>query len=311
MRHPTTTPTQVAEAAAAIAGEGKTPSIRTVIARIGGGSPNHVGPLLKEWVLCQTPKLVPVFLDMAVVEAIVLQIRTVAAATSADKDVKLRVAEDNAALLSNSCTDLESHLRDQQTALDTMGDRLQHQDGQLEERQRELEALRTDSTASAERSRSALAAERAVTEDLRQQLVSASLRLESLPRLEHALEESELLLQATTDDSMKARESAAVALAQIQDLARRVVELSGREGSLQKELVGSKSELTKAWEGERFLRVEMQKLVGQLAAAQGQCALLGARLSNRNRDVGRGRPPQVSRGLVPPTPIKSGLDSSN
>jgi chromosome segregation ATPase len=295
-----TTPAQVAEAAAAIEKDGQIPSIRRVIARLGGGSPNYIGPLLKDWkVSRQASDSSPIALDQGVSDAIVHQIRSAVSHAVAEAHAQLREAEDNAALLARSCCRLEDQLRERQLALDAANGRLQQQQGQLDARECELEALRVDSAAAIAEYRASAAAERGTAEDLREQHVLATVRLEALPHLEKALEEREQCLHAANADVARAHEDAAVATALSEAQKQRAMEAADREGTLRKELGGLQVELAKAWQGERSLRIEVQHLVSQAATAEGRCAALEAQLARLNRRAdGEDVPPKVDSRLA-------------
>lgn len=288
MTQNTTAASRVAEAAIAIQKRGKAPSIRSVIAELGAGSPNQIGPLLKTWKDSQLPtQVAPVELDEVVIEAIRRQLIRAATEAAATAQAQAEVAEDNAALLATSCRNLEVQLLERQAELEAANGRARQQEGQLEERHRELEALRNASAADIADSRAIAAGERATAEDLRQQLVRATLRLEALPHLEKALEEREQALSTAISDIARARQGEAVAVAQLQAQQQRALEAGQREGELRKQASKLEADLARAWEVERSLRVEAQQHAAQAAAVLARCAVLEAQLKPLAQPAGR------------------------
>lgn len=267
----------VLAAAKKIESRGETASIRKVIAEIGYGSPNYIGPLLKKRRAPATEEQQPVVeLDPAMIEAIKRQLARTAAEVKAAAESLINAAEDNATLLANSCQELEERLVAVQAELDSTKGVVRQQAGQLEERTRELENVRSDTAAAIAELRSMANGERQIAEDLRQQLVKAKLRLESLPRLEKALEEHQQLLAHANEAVAAARQEAAVATAGEIAQEARAEEAAAREGALRKDAAHAQAELARAWEGERRLRMEVQQLSQRAAVAEGRCAVLEA-----------------------------------
>ncbi|MCV2366576.1 DNA-binding protein [Roseateles oligotrophus] len=276
-----TTAHQVADAATAIEQEGAVPSIRRVIARLGGGSPNHIGPLLGAWKMTrQSVASTPVELDQSVVDSIARQIRNVASQATAAVEAQLREMEDNAALLAQSSGSMEAQLREKQAELDGASRQLQQQHGRLEALVAELETLRSDSAEAIAESRSEAMSERAAAEDLRRQLVRATMLLESLPRLEKLLQDRDQSLQAANVDLAKAREVAAVAAENATAQQQRADEAGERESALRKELASLRVELAEAWQCERALRLEVQALVSQAASSDARFSELSRQFAS-------------------------------
>lgn len=283
-----TAASRVAEAAVAIQKRGKAPSIRGVIAELGAGSPNHIGPLLKAWKDSQLPmQVAPIEVDVAVIEAIGRQLIRSAADATANAQAKAEVAEDNAALLASSCSNLEVLLHEKQAELEAAVGRARQQEGQLGERQRELEELRNTSAADIADARAIAASERATAEDLRQQLVRATLRLEALPHLEKVLEEREQALSTAISDIARARQGEAVAVAQLQAQQERALEAGQRESEVRKQASKQEADMARAWDVERALRIEVQQHAGQAAVALSRCATLEVQLKPFLEHLGR------------------------
>ena len=269
--------TLVAEAARKIESRGEVPSIRKVIAEMGYGSPNHVGPRLKKYRKARSGVQDPaVELDPALLDFLRAQLARTASEASAALEAQLKTAEDNASLLVNSCQELEERLRATQAQLEHVQGIVKQQAGQLEERMRELDNLRTDSAAAIAELRSSVDIERQNAEDLRQQLVKAALRLEAVPTLESSLQDHQQLVLQANDRTAEARQDAAVASAQAEAQKARADESMAREAALRLEVAALQGEVVKAWESERALRIEHQQLARQAAISEGRCALLEA-----------------------------------
>lgn len=275
------------QAVADLEGRGDTLSLRRLAADMRA-SPNRIAPKLRRLReirdgktrlstdIVPGPKPTALDLNPALIEAIRSHLTKSAREVSASLEAQLKAAEDNASLLVDCCQDLETQLTATQAELDLARGVARQQAGQLEERMRELDTVRQETSRAFAELKSTCDGERQVAEELRQQLVRATLRLEAVPRLEASVDEHRELLAKASDALAQARQEAAVAVAQAAAHQDRADEAAQREAALRRDNSEIQAELARAWEGERTLRIEVQQLARAAAIAEGRCALLEA-----------------------------------
>jgi len=132
----------VATAAKSISDGGKQPSVRSVIALIGGGSPNAVLPLLNEWKSSRPdPQHSDVVLDPAIAQLIARQVETAATHAAAAADAKVIEVQADADLIAETGRAVEKLNEQLQKELEQSRAQIQQLTGQLEARAQEIEKV--------------------------------------------------------------------------------------------------------------------------------------------------------------------------
>ncbi len=273
----------VGAAATGILQAGGKPSIRNVIDLMGGGSPNHVGPLLKLWRSRQRPAhAAEITVDHAVAEAIAAQLVRATSAAALDTQTELATALDDNKLLAEVGRELEQRVASLQADLNASDAQVQHLGGQLVERSRELLTVRDETSAALTSAQGKAQAERETAESLRQDLARATLRLEALPRLESQLEDLDRRLSAASNSQAEAAQAAAVATATATAESKRADDAAQREVLAGGQLDKLGKALEDARQLERSMREQAQLAAAALATAEGKLA--GAHAETRQME---------------------------
>ncbi len=150
----------VRAAADALAAEGVTPSVRSVTAKIGGGSPNTVSMHLRQW-REQRPAVEAqrrIVLDERIHDLLATQIADAVATATRTATEERDARADDLAEVEQRAAALENQLDQAETRVAELTDRVQHQGGQLEALRAELDAARADSAASIQQAKAEAAA---------------------------------------------------------------------------------------------------------------------------------------------------------
>lgn len=219
----------IAAAAEALQAAGQTVSVRAVTAAIGGGSPNTVLPLLREWKAGRPLiKASQTELDPKIGAVIGEQMQLVAAAAAKAAEERAASAEDDLQALSEAQTMSEKQInallaeRDDDMAL-------------MSEMKEQIQAAKAAAAAAAERTaaeaqtlRSDLATERQRLETANAALVRAEMRLEVVPGLNAEIERLKSALDASQAARQTAEQAAAVLAAKLEAAERRATEAEAR-----------------------------------------------------------------------------------
>lgn len=274
----------VTAAANAVLQAGGTPSIRNVTGLMRGGSPNHVGPLLKIWRSGQKPShAAEIAVDHAVAEAIAAQLVRATSDATCNIQADFAIALDDNKLLAEVGRELEQRTTSLQTALDAASAQVQQLRGQLDERSRELQSVRDETAAAVVAAQAKATQERESAEGLRQELVRATLRLEALPRLESQVQDLDQRLAEASKSLAEAGQAAAVAAAKAAAESKRADEAAQREAVAGGQLDKLENELAEARQLERSLREQAQVAAAALATAEGKLAGAQAETSQLER----------------------------
>lgn len=258
----------VAKACEDLTREGKRPTVNAVRIRIGGGSPNEVAPLIKKWKATQPEvALQEITLDPSIARLIAQQMAAYAADAARVAEARAAEAEENVQCLTEAGQLLELRLAQMQTDLDSCYSQVQQLTGQLVERAQEVEIVRGDSRAAVQASEVKAASERAVAEDLRQELVRAQIRVESLAGLEHALTSVQHELKAANEALAGAMQSAAVSDARAVAATERAQHAEGREAALRVETTKLREEVAQGHASAQRLAATLAKVSADLAAS--------------------------------------------
>jgi chromosome segregation ATPase len=222
------TASAVAQACEAIKAEGNKPSVRTVRARLGGGSPNDIAPLLADWKKgVRVVEAQPIQISKAIHDAIADQIRTEAGAAQKD-------AAESQAALEADVEELTTAGRAAEALVKTLDAELEGAKGQVQSLIGQIDQLRADGERikreAAEQirtteDRAAAAVAKAEDEASRERkdreatiasLGQANARLEALPRLEGENERLRAELEQARTEAAKQHELSAVATATLE-----------------------------------------------------------------------------------------------
>ncbi len=271
----------VAAAAQSIVERGGRVSVRTVIAALGGGSPNVVSPLVTEWKVRQAALPVPnLTIDPGIVQLIAKQVFTAVAEATAEADARAAEISADSETIAEAGRAAEALAARLQLDLNTANERLQQQTGQLEERAREIQQVKADCAEQVAVALEKAQSERDTAESVRQDLVRANIRVEAVPRLEaenmalqNRLREAETTLAA-------ARQSEAVATAKQGSETVRASECMAREKLALEQIQRLESALDESRVRERATSDRAQQLERELAVAQTNLAALKVKVSS-------------------------------
>lgn len=251
---------RVAEAARQLSDKGQKPTVRAVMAELGGGSPNAVLPLLKQWKTSE-PALRPpeITLDPGIVQLLTRQIATLTQDATADMAQQLEALQADADVLGAAGQLAEQRVQSLQVELEEARAQAQLQAAQLEARAQDMLELKSESERQVAGAHAKAEQERLAAEAVRQELVRAHIRIEAVPRYELEIAALKDGLREAEQAVALARQEAAVATARFDAEARRVQEAAEREKSAQALILRQDKELSSARAQERVERERAQK----------------------------------------------------
>lgn len=261
----------VAAACEALTIEGMRPSVRAVITRLGGGSPNVVLDFQRQWKAGRpVVKALDIQLDPRVNQIIAEQISKAIIAASAAAEADRTEAEETLDTVSKTCKDAESKVDVLEADLYTASAQVQTLTGQVDQLKTAAAQAKSEAIAAiqAEQVRTAaeiaktaadLAAERAAAETARIALAKAELRLEAVPRIEKEIEQVRIELAAERVKSAEQHEFAAVAVAMRQSIESHLADLH-------KAIATAEAATAAAFAEAKKSAAEAAELRGQLAA---------------------------------------------
>lgn len=219
----------VAAAAAALAESAQRPTVRAIMATLGGGSPNTILPHLRAWQAARPSiKTADVSIDPRIagilaeqIAATVAQATLAAEARATDLEADAEVVADAGRLAEARADELAGEVNRVQTEN-------QQLTGRLDALTNEIEKLKQESAAAIANARADTQREREAAELSRQSLVRAELRLESMPALQQQLVQLREQLDATQIARTTAEQDAAVAKAEKLAAERQAEDFRGR-----------------------------------------------------------------------------------
>lgn len=283
----------VTAAAESIEQEGHEPGVRSVRDKLGGGSHTTIMPFLRTWKEARAARDErSIDIDPAIGDLMRAQLVKAMAQASRKAELRAKEAEDAFDELAKQMTETEAQLNASNAALaTTQAQLLQHQ-GLLQAKEQEMDALKVRTAATVAEADQRAERERAQAEAVRQELVRASLRLEQVPDLQAALDQSRQLLKASHDDVARAQLSAAVATSHAHAQEQRANETAARESRLGQQLQRLQEAREKALEADRTSQKEILRLSTMVSALDARCAVQGAeidRLRDAQKDIGDSR----------------------
>lgn len=257
----------VAKACADLTKEGLKPTVNAVRARLGGASPNDVAPLIKVWKGKQ-PAVAreEITLDPSIARLIAQQMASLAAHAAQAAEARAAEAEENVQTLTENGQLLEVRITQLQAQLEACQAQVQQQAGQLAERAQEIETVRNDCHAAVQASETKAANERAIAEGLRQELVRAQTRIDSISSLEKALAATQDQLKEAREVLAASQQSAAVSEARTVAATERAQHAEAREGALRRENAQLRGEVAKGHSSAQQLATTLAEMSANLAA---------------------------------------------
>jgi hypothetical protein len=276
--------------------------VRLVREKVGGGSNTTITPFLRKWkeVARAARNAGNLQLDPAISDLIVAQLVQAAAEAANDSNLRAREAEEAFDELSGQAAELEARLAARDGDLAATRAQIQQQQWQLQERVREIEELRASSAAAITEADERAAHERQQAESVSQLLVRANLRLEHLPNLEDELDKARKQVATSNDETARARQSEAVAIARAEAQCERAREAAAREARLAVQLERlqdeRQEERQQAREAEQLSQTELLRLTRLASALDARFALQQAEIEQlrlTQRDEPEAVPPST------------------
>lgn len=263
----------VAATCEALTLEGVRPSVRAIIARLGGGSPNVVLDFQRQWKAGRpVVKAVDILIDPRVNQIIAEQIsKSIAEATTAAEADRAE-AEETLDTMSRSYKEVEARNVKLEEDLELAVSQVQTLQGQIEQLNTNVEQIKTDAAEAVNKAEALLVAERQSAENARVELAKAELRLEAVPRIEAEIEKVRAELDQERIKSANLHEQAAVATAKLEAeiTQRKNAEAQLVEVARQREEAANRA--LAAAEALGNERVAVQTIQGQLKAAERELA---------------------------------------
>jgi chromosome segregation ATPase len=174
----------VADTAAEIESRGDTPSVRKVLAVLGG-SPNTIAPLLKEWRESRPARrTAEIAIDPRIARLIAEQVQI--AEMEAARAAQARLAEvlDDADVVAEAGRAAEKHAAELAIELEAVRAKVQQQAGQIAQMKEDASQVKADAADRVRAAEDRAAVEAAKAEAAQKALARAEVKLESLPKLE-------------------------------------------------------------------------------------------------------------------------------
>ncbi|MDD4947639.1 MAG: DNA-binding protein [Gallionella sp.] len=182
---------------------GQRPTVRLLIATLGGGSPNAVLPLLNRWKAAQsTSTKSDLTLEPVIAKVIAQQLAVMTAQATAEADSKLIELAADAELISQAGQAAEQACQQLELELVQTKSQVQQLTGQLTERSMEIESIRSEAAKQVTALQESLAHERELAQAIRDELLRSQFKLEGLAALQTQV-------QSLTDRCQEAEHAAA------------------------------------------------------------------------------------------------------
>jgi outer membrane murein-binding lipoprotein Lpp len=267
----------VAAACEALTTEGLKPSVRAVIARLGGGSPNVVLDFQRQW-KSGRPVVRPheIQIDARVNQIIAEQITQAIAVASASAEAERAEAEETLDMVSKASKEADKKITALTDELELANTKVQTLNGQIGQLNTTVQQIKEDATAAIKAAEDRAAAEiakmaaeltteRTAAETTRMSLAKAELRLESVPRIEMGIDKLRVELQLALQQANEQHEEAAVAMAK----------LAGAERIVTAATAAASENVARAQQAETLAR----KATEEAAELRGQISVLNKQLA--------------------------------
>ena len=219
---------------------GQRPSVRAVIAHLGGGSPNAVLKHLGEWKAGRpVVRIEDTALDARITSAIIDQMQRVAVAAAAAAEERAAGIEDDLQALAEAQQAAEQQIEALTAERDTSREQSEGLSRQLADVQANAERTQQHATEQAAAFRVELAGERKHQEQTAAALVKAEVRLEALPDLHTEIARLRAVLDTEGKARVAAEQQAAVLAAKLDAAIERATRAESRVDQTARELVSA------------------------------------------------------------------------
>lgn len=267
----------VSNAATAILADGETPTVRSIILRLGGGSPNNITALFRQWRESRPVVPIPqIVIHPKIHQEIANQIASASAQSAAAAQERADQADADNLVIAAAGQAAEQLAAKLQSELDSASSQIQQQRGQLDERAAEIEKVLFNTNAAVIAAETKADHERKIAEEVREKLVRASLRIEAVPRLEAEISALSAQMRAADAAIAQSHQSEAVAISRMESAAIRADESLTRERTAVEHVARLEKNLHEQRQLERALREASQKLEKELGSALSKLAVLEA-----------------------------------
>lgn len=276
----------VAQACQALDAEGKRPSVRGIIAYLGGGSPNVVLDYQRQWKEGRpVVRAEEIQVDPRIGQIVADQISQAVTKARSDIEAQLIEAEQDAETVGKAGREAEEKAKALDAELEVAKGQLQTLSGQIDQLKADAEQVKADAAeqikAAEDRAVAGItkAEEEAERESQAREaaqvsLAKAELRLEALPRLESEIERLQKALDAERTARTDAERMVAAADAKAEGLTARLAALPRLEAEIDK--------LQKTLDAERTMRTDAERKV---AATEAKADGLTTRLSETQEQL--------------------------
>ncbi len=175
---------KVSSAAQQLQSAGQRPTVRLLIATLGGGSPNAVLPLLNRWKAAQSFGKPELTLEPAIAKVIAQQLAVMTAQAVAQTESKLIELAADAELISQAGRAAEQTCQKLEAELAQANVQVQQLTGQLTVRSKEMEMFRSEAARQMSELQASMAHERELAQAIRDDLLRAQFKLEGLAELQ-------------------------------------------------------------------------------------------------------------------------------
>lgn len=228
----------VADAANALVAAGERASVRKVIARLGGGSPNSVLKHLSEWKTGRpVVRASDTNLDAKITIAIVEQMQRVASDAAAAAEERAAATEEDLSALSESQCELEQQVATLAAERDASREQSVTLSVQLHELTAAAERERQQAMEQLATLRADVATAHVHNEQTVAALAKSEVRLEALPELQVEVARLRGLLDTESKSRIVAEQSAAVLAVRLDTAEKRAVEAGTRADAAHAQLV--------------------------------------------------------------------------
>lgn len=282
----------VAAACEAINADGQRPSVRAIIAFLGGGSPNAVLEFQRQWKAGRpVVKAEDIQVDPRIGQIVAEQISQAVAKARADIEAQLAEAEQDAETVGKAGREAEDRAKTLADDLDAAKAQILALMGQIDQLRADTETVKTETAAQVAVAKAEAGREREAREAAQVAVAKAELRLEALPRLEAEIDK----LQKALDAERTARTNA----------ERQVAAIEAKAEGLEARLTDTQAQGKEARDG--LARAAEQLTFAQNARAE-EAAKSGARIGALEGTIAA-LEKQLAAAMPKPEQKKTGKDS--
>ncbi len=224
---------KVSAAAQRLHATGQRPTVRLLIATLGGGSPNAILPLLNQWKAAQSPSSkAELTLEPAIAKVIAQQLAVMTAQATSLAEARITELTADIELVANAGRAAEETIQQLTQQLTQAQSQIQQLTGQLTQRATEIEALQADSSKQVQSLQTSVEHERQLAQGFRDDLMRAQFKLENFADLQANVSALTTQLQEAQRASALSSQEAAVAQAKLAAQIERSEEARVRELAL-------------------------------------------------------------------------------